>query len=215
MLIIFPPLLLSIDLAASFERRNTALSCVSMTLSQSSDFSCNTPPLSDTLPALFTRVPIPPSSLSTLLSAGSNPARLVTSTLTATDGTPIVFNSESTCWFFSSFRPNTATAAPVSANPSAMLRPIPPLPPVTTATRPVKSNNAALHRALPILCSLIWKQFTWTVSRHPVEVYRAVIAGGQLPGLRAIGNNCREQTIALTAPANQVRAGFWSYDGQC
>jgi hypothetical protein len=43
---------------------------------------------------------------------------------------------------FSSFRPNTATAAPASANPRAMPRPIPPLPPVTTATRPVKSNNA-------------------------------------------------------------------------
>src|SRR6266566_6737425 len=144
MLIIFPPLLLSIDLAASFERRKTALSCVSITLSQSSDFSFNTPPLNDTLPALFTRMPMPPSLLSTLLSAGSNPARLVTSTLTATDGTPIAFNSESTRWFFSSFRPNTATAAPASANPSAMLRPIPPLPPVTTATRPVKSNNAAV-----------------------------------------------------------------------
>src|SRR3981081_1164977 len=144
MLIIFPHLLLTINLAASFERRKTALSCVSMTLSQSSDFSFNTPPLNETLPALFTRMPMPPSSLSTLLSAGSSPARLVTSTLTATDGTPIFFNSESTRWFFSSFRPNTATAAPASANPSAMLRPIPPLPPVTTATRPVRSNSAGV-----------------------------------------------------------------------
>jgi hypothetical protein len=57
MLMIFPPLRLSIDLAASFERRKTALSCVSMTLSQSSGFSFNTPPLRDTLPALFTRMP--------------------------------------------------------------------------------------------------------------------------------------------------------------
>src|SRR5208282_3668833 len=144
MLIIFPPLLLTIDLAASFERRKTALSCVSMTLSQSSGVSFNTPPLRDTLPALFTRMPMPPSSLSTLFSAGSNAARLLTSTLTANDGTPIAFNSENTRWFFSSFRPNTATAAPASANPSAMLRPIPPLPPVTTATRPVKSNNAGV-----------------------------------------------------------------------
>jgi len=61
MFMIFPNLRLSIDLAASFERRKTALSCVSMTLSQSSDFSCNTPPLSDTLPALFTRMLMPPS----------------------------------------------------------------------------------------------------------------------------------------------------------
>jgi len=58
MLMIFPPLLLTIDRAASFERRKTALSWVSMTLSQSSGFSCNTPPLNDTLPALFTRMPM-------------------------------------------------------------------------------------------------------------------------------------------------------------
>src|SRR6266404_653567 len=81
MFMIFPNLRLSIDLAASFERRKTALSCVSMTLSQSSDFSCNTPPLNDTLPALFTRMSKLPSSLSTLLSAGCNPVRLVISTL--------------------------------------------------------------------------------------------------------------------------------------
>src|SRR3981081_388562 len=63
MLIIFPLLRLSIDLAASFERRKTALSCVSMTLSQSSGFSCNTPPLSDTLPALLTRMLTPEFAL--------------------------------------------------------------------------------------------------------------------------------------------------------
>jgi hypothetical protein len=88
--------------------------------------------------------PHPAPRRSPLLSAGSSPARSVISTFTAIEGTPIAFNSESTRWFFSSFRPNTATAAPASANPSAMLRPIPPLPPVTTTTRPVKSNNAGV-----------------------------------------------------------------------
>src|ERR1022692_4392853 len=144
MLIIFSLLRFSIDLAASLERRKTALSCVSMPRSQSSGFSLNTPPLSDAMPALLTRMLMPPSSLSTWFSAGSNPARLVTSTLRATAGTPMVFNSDSTRWFFSSLRPNTATAAPASANPSAMPRPIPPLPPVTMATRPVRSNNTRL-----------------------------------------------------------------------
>ena len=43
-----------------------------MTLSQSSGFSFNTPPLKETLPALLTRIPMGPSSLSTLFSAGSN-----------------------------------------------------------------------------------------------------------------------------------------------
>ncbi len=158
MLMIFPPLLLTIDRAASFERRKTALSWVSMTLSQSSGFSCNTPPLNDTLPALFTRMPMPPSSRSTWFSAGSNPARLVTSTFTATAAAPIAFNSESTRWFFSSFRPNTATAAPAWANPSAMPRPIPPLPPVTTATRPVRSNNAGVFIKLPFFKCLEWRR---------------------------------------------------------
>ena len=46
---------------------------------------------------------------------------------TSTEGTPIAFDAERTRSFFSSFRPNTATAAPASANPSAIPRPIPPL----------------------------------------------------------------------------------------
>ena len=83
---------------------------------------------------------MPPSSLTTLFRAGSRVGRSVRSTFTAIDGTPIDFSSARTCWFFSWFRPNTATAAPAWANPRAMPRPIPPLPPVTTATRPVKSN---------------------------------------------------------------------------
>ena len=39
----------------------TAFSCVSITQSQSSGFSFITPPLSDTLPALFTSMPTLPS----------------------------------------------------------------------------------------------------------------------------------------------------------
>ena len=141
MLMILPLFSRIIDRAASLQRRKTELSCVSMTQSQSSGFSFMTPPLNDTFPALFTSMLTLPSSLSTLLTAGSNPARFVISTFKATARTPIAFNSESTRWFFSSLRPHTATAAPASANPSAMPRPIPPLPPVTMATRPVKSNN--------------------------------------------------------------------------
>jgi len=52
---------------------------------------------------------------------------------------------------FRRFAQTTATAAPASANPSAMPRPISAITtPVTTATRPVRSNNAVtLHQALP------------------------------------------------------------------
>jgi len=35
---------------------------------------------------------------------------------------------------------------------------------------------------------LIWKQFTWMVSRHPVEVNRDVIASGRVPVYRRLGN---------------------------
>src|SRR3984885_13218418 len=72
MLIIFPLFCLSIDAAASLESRKAALRWVSMMLSQSSGFSFSTPPLTETLPALLTRMPMAPSSLATLFSAGSN-----------------------------------------------------------------------------------------------------------------------------------------------
>jgi len=95
-------LLLTIDRAASFERRKTALSWVSMTLSQSSGFSCNTPPLNDTLPIVYQNANATEFG-STWFSAGSNPARLVTSTFTATAAAPIAFNSESTAGSFRRF----------------------------------------------------------------------------------------------------------------
>src|SRR5690242_8479131 len=68
----------------------------------------------------------------------------------------MAFNSESTRWFFSSFRPNTATEAPASAKPSAMPRPIPPFPPVTTATRPARSNKAGVFIKYSHFESLQW-----------------------------------------------------------
>ncbi len=40
-------------------------------------------------------------------------------------------------------RPVSTTRAPNAASPSAMPRPIPRPPPVTTATRPVRSNSAS------------------------------------------------------------------------
>ena len=50
--------------------------------------------------------------------------------------------------FLSSFRPNTAMAAPASASAIAIARPMPPFPPVTMATRPVKSNSARVSHRL-------------------------------------------------------------------
>lgn len=97
---------------------------------------------------ILTRMLMLPSLLATLLSAGSNAARWVRSIFTAIDGTPIALSSESTCWFFSSFRPKIATEAPASARPSAMPRPIPPLPPVTTATLLARSKSSGIFNRL-------------------------------------------------------------------
>ena len=47
-----------------------------------------------------------------------------------------------------SWRAVIATSAPAVASPLAMPRPIPPLPPVTTATRQVRSDNVIAN--LPI-----------------------------------------------------------------
>ena len=47
--------------------------------------------------------------------------------------------------FFCSLVPQMQTSAPCSAKPSAKPSPIPPLPPVTKATLPVKSNISSLH----------------------------------------------------------------------
>jgi len=104
---------------------------LSMTLSQSSVFSCNTPPLNDTIPALFTRILTHcQGSLSTRFSAGSNPARSVTSTLIASEGAPIVFSSESTCWFFSLFSSEHCDGGPgfgqSERNACGQFHPLPP-----------------------------------------------------------------------------------------
>src|SRR4051794_4043165 len=43
--------------------------------------------------------------------------------------------------FFSALRPQIETWQPAEDSACAMPRPMPPLPPVTTATRPVRSNR--------------------------------------------------------------------------
>src|SRR5215471_18794423 len=66
---------------------------------------------------------------------------------------------------FSALRAATTTAAPAAANPFAMPSPIPPLPPVTTATRPDRSNMRIRHlsqepddlRTMMALLKALWK----------------------------------------------------------
>src|SRR5215469_17091407 len=66
---------------------------------------------------------------------------------------------------FSALRAATTTLAPAAASPFAMPSPIPPLPPVTTATRPVRSNMLIKHlrrgrdelHAMMALSKALWK----------------------------------------------------------
>ena len=54
---------------------------------------------------------------------------------------PSLLMTSAACAFFSALRPHSDTAQPCDASPCAMPRPMPPLPPVMTATRPLRSNR--------------------------------------------------------------------------
>src|ERR1700730_4786099 len=66
---------------------------------------------------------------------------------------------------FSALRAATTTRVPATASPRAMPSPIPPLPPVTTATRPLRSNMVIRNlrqepgdlRAMMALLKALWK----------------------------------------------------------
>src|SRR6516164_7048885 len=111
-----------------------------MTWSHSSGV-CSNIPLITKIAALFTRIVTGPRPLSTSANAGWSCARSDRSTRTASAGTFNARSSASTAAFFSTLRQSIATAEPALARPRAMPRPIPPLPPVTTATSPVRSNK--------------------------------------------------------------------------
>src|SRR5665213_3147293 len=65
----------------------------------------------------------------------------VTSVVTAMALTPCWRNSAMAASDFASLRAATAISAPAAASPRAMPRPMPPLPPVTIATLPLRSNS--------------------------------------------------------------------------
>ena len=52
-------------------------------------------------------------------------------------------------------RPQVTTVAPASSSTSVMPRPMPRAPPVTSATRPVRSIVSAMSATLPSIC-LVW-----------------------------------------------------------
>src|ERR1700682_6480867 len=62
---------------------------------------------------------------------------------------PYCLSSATAAFDLVSLRPTTTISAPASANPRAMPRPMPPLPPVTIATLPLRSNSAVFIVDVP------------------------------------------------------------------
>src|SRR5215213_438508 len=93
------------------------------------------------VPALLTRI----LSLPCLLATPSTSARQDFSLVTSTSANSALPPDCAICFTaaapFSALRPASTTVAPALASPSAMPRPIPPFPPVTMATRSVRSNK--------------------------------------------------------------------------
>src|SRR5437016_8600814 len=94
-------------------------------------------PAADEVPALFTRMSIPPNRATVAATKASTSGPCVTSVAIARMSAPVVFWIASTARSSTSFRrAHTATFAPLLANRSTQARPSPSLPPVTIATLP-------------------------------------------------------------------------------
>src|SRR4029077_1250248 len=100
---------------------------------------------------------------------------------------------------------NTSTAAPAAARPRAMPSPIPPLPPVTTATRPERSKGviADLQIAgIPRLLTAIGPRAAMVSIDEPVERHDERCeptrpdAAGPRPDARDLGRRGRNRTPA-------------------
>ena len=92
-------------------------------------------------PAQFTRMSILPNAASTASRARSSEARSQTSAGTRSVRRPFSSISLAVDSTFSAVRAQATTSAPASAMPSDSARPIPCVPPSTTATLPVRSRE--------------------------------------------------------------------------
>ena len=106
------------------------------------------------VPALFTSMSTRPSSCRVSLTIETTEASSATSTPIPIARAPRLWSSDTARWVFSSSRAETTTDAPELASPFAMPSPIPPLPPVTIATFPLRSNMLLIVQiVLPVLFS--------------------------------------------------------------
>ena len=94
------------------------------------------------IPALLNRMSMRSNALCVWATARSTSSGSVTSAVTTSAAAPVASEISRTASLdFASLRPSMAIAAPAWASPRAMPSPMPPLPPVTMATLPVKSNG--------------------------------------------------------------------------
>src|SRR5947207_15423846 len=138
-----------------------------MTLSHSSRSSaCGD--LRMLMPALLTRMSIRPSSRLTHSTMSVTAALSVTSAVMDIALAPACLSSATAAADFASLRPTIAMPAPASANPCAMPRPMPPLPPVTIATLPPRSNGSVFIVRFPLAFALPDQDQTESCKRRAV-----------------------------------------------
>src|ERR1700730_7442220 len=163
---ILPPPACFITGCAACEHRNALVRLVLITLSHSSGSSvCGG--LRILMPALLTRMSIRPSSRLTRSTILATAALSVTSAMTDIALTPRLRRSATAAFDFASLRPTTAMPAPASARPRAMPSPMPPLPPGTMATLPLRSNIDVVMVSVPVMLSGRWCYETWTAGTSP------------------------------------------------
>src|SRR5262244_1895988 len=92
------------------------------------------------MPALLTSTSRRPNRSRVAFTSASTEASSSTFTSMASACAPRARSSATAFALFSRLRAATTTAAPASPRPRPMPSPMPPLPPVTTATRPFRSN---------------------------------------------------------------------------
>src|SRR5438045_5940581 len=124
----------------SWQVRNSAVRLRWMTLCQpSSGWSSVVAP--HVAPALFTRMSTGPSAATASSTIGAIAAVTDMSQTTATDSIPCPPRRATASSSSSRLRATSATRAPISPSASAICKPSPREPPVTSATLPVRSNS--------------------------------------------------------------------------
>ena len=123
-----------------WQARSVPVRLVSITRLQSASSISSTGALC-VIPAAFTRISTLPNSSSTASCNACTESRSSTSLATRNVRRPSASISAAAFSTCSSRRELATTSAPASARPSAIACPSPVVPPVTTATLPLKSNR--------------------------------------------------------------------------